>query len=141
MYNISYFNSLIKDTWVDSPILLTVLLALTLTCFTLGVFAKYQENIAIFPIYFMILFLELIMFISIYSRMFLTSICISTIVFLLTGFEMLFLLKEKSPELCWMISPFLFYSFIQIAACDSIYKYNLDHSDILNYKNTIQHDV
>lgn len=132
MYKISFFNSLIKDLWIESPIILTILLALSLTCFTIGVFVKYEENMTVIPIYFMILFLELIMFMSAYSRMFLTSVGISTIIFLLTSIEMIFFVKGKSSELCWLISPFLFYSLVQIAICDNLYKHNLDHIDILS---------
>lgn len=131
VYNISFYNSLIKDTWCESPIILVILMALSLVSFTTSVFINYEEHMSMIPLYFIILFLEIIMFIAINSRMFLTSVFVSAIIFLLTGFEMVFLIKGKNPEMCWLVAPFLFYSLVQLGICDNLYKYNFDHLDIL----------
>lgn len=130
-YNINHYNILIKDTWCDSPIILTVLLALSLVSLTTAVFVNYEDHLPMIPLYFIILFFELVIFIAASSKMFLTSVSLSAIVFILTGFEMVFSIKSKNPELCWLISPFLFFSLIQLAVSDNLYKYNFDHTDIL----------
>lgn len=137
-YNVSFYNSLIKDTWCDSPIILTILLALSLVSLTTSVFVNYEDHISMIPLYFMILFFELVIFIAANSRMFLSSVVISTVVLLLTGLEMVFSIRDKNQELCWLISPFLFFSIIQMAICDNLYKYNFDHVDIL--KATTNYD-
>lgn len=131
IYNLDSFNILIKDTWIESPIVLTILLALSFVIMTLGVFINYNDNIILSPLYFMILFFEYIWLFSIYNRMYLTGTSLSSIIFLLTCFEMVILVKSKEPKLCWTIAPFLFISLLQIAITDSLYKYNLDHNDIL----------
>ena len=66
-----------------------------------------------------------------YHRMYSTSIIISSIIFLLTSLEIVLMISGKSPELCWLASPFLFYSLIQLAITDDIYKHNISHDDIL----------
>lgn len=132
IYNIHYYNKLIKETWMDSPILLTILLALSLSVMTVGVFINYRYNIKIIPIYFMILFFEYIWLISNFNRMYTTATCISTVIFLLTSFEMIFLIKSSDPLLCWSVTPFLFMSLLQIYMTDVLYKNNLDHTDLIN---------
>ena len=129
-YNISFYNVLIKDTWCNSPIILIIFLALSLVCLTTSVFINYKDQISMIPLYFLILFFELIIFIVAKSRMFLKSIFISFIIFLLTGLEILFSLKTKNPELCWLISPFFFFSLIQIAIFNNLYINNFDYIDI-----------
>lgn len=128
---LGYFNSLSKNTWVDSPILYTILLALTLTFLTIGVFINFQENIATIPLYFMIIFFQIIWLVSTYYRMYSTSICINSFIFILTSLEMIFMVNGKSSELCWLASPFLFYSLLQLAITDDLYKYNVSHEDII----------
>lgn len=130
--NLWYFNSLSKSSWVDSPILYTILLALTLTFLTIGVFINFDENIATIPIYFMILFLEFMFLTTSYSRMYTTSIFISSIIFILASFEIVFMVSGKVPELCWLASPFIFFSIIQLAIIDDIYKYNINVEDLIN---------
>lgn len=137
-YNVSFYNDLIKDTWCESPIILTILLALSLVSLTTSVFVNFEDHVAMIPLYFMILFFELVIFIAANSRMFLSSVVISAIVFLLTGFEMVFSIRGKNPELCWLISPFLFFSIIQLAICDNLYKHNFDHIDLLNLTTNIE---
>ena len=138
-YNISFYNSLIKDTWCDSPIILTILLALSLVSLTTSVFVNFEDHVPLIPLYFMILFFEIVIFIAMISRIFLSSVVISAVVLLLTGLEMVFSIRGKNPELCWLISPFLFFSIVQMAICDNLYKHNFDHADILkavtNYDN------
>lgn len=128
---IGYFNSLTKNTWVDTPIISTILLALTLTFLTVGVFINYEENISTLPLYFLIMFFEFVWLLSIYGRMYTTSIGIGSIIFILTSFEMVFMVSSKSPELCWLASPFLLYSLIQLAITDDLYKNNVSHDDII----------
>lgn len=133
-YNILHFNSLIKDTWVDSPIIFTIILAISLILLTTSVFIDYQNNIPLIPLYFLILFFEIIVFVCASSRMYSTSVIFSTIVFVLTGFEMLYMTKTKNKELSWLMSPFLFFSLFQISICDNIYKNNIDYNDLLEYQ-------
>ena len=128
---LGYFNSLSKSTWVDSPILYTILLALTLTFLTIGVFVNFQENISTIPLFFMIIFFQFIWLLSTYSRMYSTSIALGSAIFILTSFEMVFMVSRKSPELCWLASPFFFYSLVQLAITDDLYKYNVSHEDII----------
>lgn len=131
-YNVSFYNSLIKDTWCCSPIILMILLGLSLVSLTTSVFINYKDNIPMIPIYFMIMFFEIVTFIAINSRMFLISVFISAFVFLLTGLEIVFSTRCKNPELFFLICPFFFYSLVQTAICDNLYKHNFDHIDILN---------
>lgn len=128
---IGYFNSLSKSVWLDSPILNTILMSITLTFLTIGVFINYEENIAKIPLYFMIMFFQSIWLLSLYNRMYPTSIVLSSIIFILTSFEMVFMVSGNSSELCWLASPFLFFSLIQLAMTDDIYKHNMSHDDIL----------
>lgn len=128
---LGYFNSLSKNIWVDSPIIITMLMATTLTFLTIGVFINYEENIATIPLYFMIMFFQFVWLLSIYARMYPTSILLGSIIFVLTSFEIVFMVSGKSPELCWLASPFLFYSLIQLAITDDLYKYNVSHDDII----------
>lgn len=132
IYNIDYYNKLIKDTWMESPIILTILLALSLTVMTVGTFINYKDNTAVIPIYLMIIFFEYIWIITTYNRMYTTATAITTIIFLLSSFEMVFLVKGSDPILCWTITPFLFLSLLQIVMTDILYKNNLDHTDIIN---------
>lgn len=137
-YNLNYYKRLLKDTWLESPILMTIMLALSLTLLTFGVFTDFKNNNIGIPIYFMILFFEIVWLLSIYHRNYSPAILISCITFILTGFEMILLAKSKNPEICWLVSPFLFFSLIEIGITDNIYKYNIDHEDIVNhYKNII----
>lgn len=126
-----YFNTLTKNVWVDSPILNTILMAITLTLLTVGVFLNYEDNIGTIPLYFLILFFQFIWLLSIYNRMYSTSIVIGSFIFIMTSFEMVFMVSGKSPELCWLASPFLFYSLVQLAITDDLYKYNVSHDDII----------
>lgn len=128
---LGYFNTLSKSTWVDSPILYTILLALTLTFLTMGVFINFDENIVTVPLYFMIIFFQFIWLLSTYGRMYSTSIIIGSAIFILTSIEMILMVNSKSPELCWLASPFLFYSLVQLAITDDLYKYNVSHEDII----------
>ena len=128
---ICYFNSLTKNTWVDTPIISTILLALTLSFLTVGVFINYEENISTLPLYFLIMFFEFVWLLSLYGRMYTTSIGIGSIIFILTSFEMVFMVSSKSSELCWLASPFLLYSLIQLAITDDLYKNNVSHDDII----------
>lgn len=127
---LGYFNSLTKNTWVDSPIIYTILMALTLTLLTIGVFINYNENIVTIPIYFMILLFQFLWLLSTYDRMYLTGIGFSSAIFILTSFEIVFMVSGKSPELCWIASPYLFYSLIQLAITDDLYKNNVSNNEI-----------
>lgn len=131
IYNLNSFNVLIKDKWIESPIILTILLSLSFVIMTLGVFINYEENMSLLPLYFMVIFFEYLWLFTIYNRMYLTGTAISSIIFLLTAFEMVILVKSKESKLCWTIAPFLFITLLQIAINDSLYKYNIDHDDIL----------
>lgn len=136
-YNLDYYKRLSKDTWIDSPILLTIMLALSLTLLTFGIFIDFKGNFVGVPVYFMILFFEFVWLLSMYYCTYSVATFISCITFLLTGFEMIFLAKNKNPEICWLASPFLFFSLIEIGITDNIYKYNIDHEDIINYYKNI----
>jgi hypothetical protein len=127
----NYYNSLTKSTWADSPLIYTFLLGLSLTFLTLGVFINIKENIPTIPLYFMIIFFEFIWLITFYLRMYSISTLITTTIFILTGFEIMYIKNSKNPELVWLISPFLFFSLIQLAITDDISKYNIGYDDII----------
>lgn len=129
---INYYYSLTKPVWTDSPILYTILLALSLMFLTIGIFVNFKDNIATIPLFFLIFFFEIIWLLSFLNRMYSTSVALSIIIFILTGFEIILLFNGKSRELCWLISPFFFFSLIQIAITDNISKYNISHEDLIN---------
>lgn len=126
-----YYNSLTKSSWADSPIIYTILLALSFTFLTIGVFINFKDNVATIPLYFLIFFFEFIWLLSFLNRMYSTAIIISSIIFILSGFEIVLMVNGNSPELCWLASPFLFFSLIQLAITDDISKYNVGHEDMI----------
>lgn len=128
---INYYNSLIKDTWAEAPLILTILLGLSLTMLTIGVFISFDSNFALLPAYFMILFFEFIWLISMYSRMYSTATVISSFVIILASLETILMVKGDSAMLCWTVAPFLFFSLLQLSLTDNIYKYNIEHDDII----------
>lgn len=131
--HIGYYNSLRKSSWADSPILYTILFAISFTFFTIGIFIKFKDNIESIPLYFIIFLFEFLWFVLLYSRMFSNSKIFAFLIFILTGFEIVFMIKSNSPELCWVASPFLFFTLIQIAISEDLSKYNIDYEDLINF--------
>ena len=131
--NIGFYQKLRKDTWACSEILLCFFLALSLVFLTLGVFINYEDDMKVIPIYFMILFFEFLWLLSVYWRMFNDSTLIGSIILILVSAETILLFKNKYNELALLATPFLFFSLIQMALSDNLFKYNIDHNDLLQY--------
>ena len=127
--NINHYNYLIKNTWCESPIILIILFALSLTMLTIGIFINYKNNIVTLPLFFMIIFFELILFFTFYSRNYSLSILISSFIFILTSFEIVAMIDHSIKDIYWLCSPFLIFSLIQLAIIDDIAKYNIDYYD------------
>lgn len=130
--NLDHYNYLIKDTWADAPILLNILLALCLSYLTLAVFIKDYTNNMTIPIYLLIIIFEIIMLITVGLHMHSISILVASLVFIMTCLEMVFFIKRNEKKLCWLVTPFLFFSLLQIAITDNLYSNNVDYTELID---------
>lgn len=130
LYDYGNYERLRKDKWAQSEDILCFFMALSLSFLTIGSIIDYENGLYLLPIFILILLMEFFWIIMMKSRNFCYSIFIGSFISGFVAIETILLSRKKNPELAWLTAPFLFFSLIQIALSDNIYKYNIDHSDL-----------
>lgn len=133
-YGPGNYDRLRKDEWAKSEPILCFFMALSLSFITIGSIIDYENGKYLLPIFMLILVLEFLWIMMMKSRNFCYSIFIGAFISGFAAIETILLSRKSNPELAWLAAPFLFFSLIQIAVSDNIYKHNIDHSDLRDLK-------